>query len=85
MEFEVSEHEAIDSGEPASGARFDLLGLPVDSQGLRIPADLDQAAQTTGTFIATFVNPYAYYLAKQDSGFVELLRQFDRISSHDHG
>jgi len=76
----VIEGEIIDLEKPKQSRNIDLLGLPITPRGLQIPDDLDYAATGQRSFLATFLNPYSYYLASKHPGFAESLGAFDHIS-----
>jgi len=59
--------------------KVDLLGLPIDRNGLVIPSDLDTALIHRQPFLTTFVNPHAYHIAKGSTNYLDLLRTFDRV------
>lgn len=59
--------------------RTRLLGLPVDTEGLRVPADLDAGAHRGGCFLVTFINPNACFVASEHESYPDLLQQFDRV------
>jgi N-acetylglucosaminyldiphosphoundecaprenol N-acetyl-beta-D-mannosaminyltransferase len=75
-----TEHKNKERDISARRDKIDLLGLPVDSHGLRVPDDLNRAISSHRPFLVTFLNPYSYHVAKKDSTFIEMLSKFEHIS-----
>jgi len=56
-----------------------VLGIPVSSENLRIPEQLDSASQCEHATIVTFVNPHACSIAESNQEYLGHLQEFDWV------
>ncbi|WP_158681671.1 WecB/TagA/CpsF family glycosyltransferase [Microbulbifer pacificus] len=57
---------------------IDLSGLPLSTE-FSVSEVFDCFAQSKNSFTCTFINPHSFYLAKNNSAYVEALKKFDYV------